>query len=252
MEKRGQITIFVILGIVIVAVIVLLFAFRKDIIPTSSQTGINSEMKAAKQIITDCLEKSSQAPVEKIGMQGGYLSPAPYTFRLWNDTQISYLCFNQAEKNTCTNRLLTVRKMEEQLSAAIEEGLKACVDLTDIKGVDIIAQKDFDVTTRVLPYQVLVDLDYPITVKSKVSDAKATEKKFSYIMDAPLGDLYNVAQDILDLETDIGMFDQLTYMLVKLGKYTIYVVKPYPDKIYVLKLRENPYRFQFAVQSEPS
>ena len=252
MEKRGQITIFVILGIVIVAIIVLLFAFRKDIIPTSSQTGINSEMKAAKQIITDCLEKSAQAPVEKIGLQGGYLSPAPSTFRLWNDTQISYLCFNQVGLNTCTNRLLTVRKMEEQLSDAVKEGLKTCVDLTDIKGVDVIAKSDYKVTTRILPYQVLVDLEYPITVNSKVSDAQATEKKFSYIMDAPLGDLYNVAQDIIDQETEIGTFDQLTYMLVKLGKYTIYVVKPYPDKIYRLKLRENPYMFQFAVQSEPS
>ena len=155
MDKRGQITVFVILGIVIVAIIVLLFAFRKDIIPTSSQTGINSEMKAAKQMITDCLEKSATAPVEKIAMQGGYLSPAPSTFRLWNDTQISYLCFNQADKVTCTNRLLTLRKMEDQLGAAVEESLKTCVDLTDIKGVDIIAQKDFKVTTRILPYQVL-------------------------------------------------------------------------------------------------
>ncbi|MEK6816907.1 MAG: hypothetical protein AABY09_04800 [Nanoarchaeota archaeon] len=252
MDKRGQITVFVILGIVIVAIIVLLFAFRKDIIPTSSQTGINSEMKAAKQMITDCLEKSATAPVEKIAMQGGYLSPAPSTFRLWNDTQISYLCFNQADKVTSTNRLLTLRKMEDQLSAAVEESLKTCVDLTDIKGVDIIAQKDFKVTTRILPYQVLFDLDYPITVQSKVSDAKATEKKFSFIMDAPLGDLYDAAQDILDQETEIGTFDQLTYMLVKLGKHTIYVVKPYPDKIYRLKLRENPFMFQFAVQGEPS
>jgi hypothetical protein len=252
MNKRGQVTIFVILGIVIVATVILLIAFRQDILPATSQQGINAQMREAKSIINDCLENEAKGPIEKIGLQGGYLGPGPDTFRLWNDTTISYLCFNQVEKDTCTNRLLTVRKMEEQLSEAIEEGMSRCVDLTDVRGVDIIANKPYKITARVLPLQVLIDLEYPITVKSKVSDTQASEKKFSCIVDAPLGDLYNAAQDILDQETSIGYFDQLAYMLIKLGKYTVYVEKPYPDKLYRLKFREGSYMFQFAVQGEPS
>lgn len=252
MEKKGQITIFVILGIVIIALVVLFLAFRKDILPPSTQQGINAEMREAKRIVNDCLDRETTDLVKKLALQGGYLSPGPDTFRLWNDTPISYLCFNQENRDTCTNRLLTLRKMEDQLSKAIEENLQTCVDFTDISGVEVIANKPFQVTTRVLPVQVLIDLEYPVTVKSKVSEASATERKFSMIVDAPLGSLYDVAQDVLDLETEIGQFDILSYVLLKLGKYTILINKPYPDKIYQLKLRENDFMFQFAVEGEPS
>ncbi|PIN80907.1 hypothetical protein COV16_00195 [Candidatus Woesearchaeota archaeon CG10_big_fil_rev_8_21_14_0_10_34_8] len=252
MNKRGQITIFVILGIVIVASLILLFTFRKDILPPTTEAGINAQMREAKNMITDCLEKESLEPINKIALQGGYLSPGVDTFRLWNDTQISYLCFNIENQDNCRNRLLTIRNMEEQLSKVIENNLPTCVDLSEIGGVNIEANKPFIVTTRILPLQVLVELEYPVTVKSKIGEASASEKKFSYIVDAPLGDLYNVAQDILDQETSVGIFDQLSYMLLKLGKYTVYVEKPYPDKIYRLKFREGSYMFQFGIQGEPS
>ncbi|RME55049.1 hypothetical protein D6777_01715 [Candidatus Woesearchaeota archaeon] len=251
-KKRGQITIFVILGIVILATIILLISFRKEIIPPSSQTSINAQMKEVKQIVESCLENSAKGPIEKIALQGGYLSPSQDTFRLWNDTPISYLCFNIEDQDYCRNRLLTLQNMESQLSKAIEESLPECLDFDNVRGVNIKTKGKPKVSVQILPLQVLVDLEYPVTVESKVSDAKASTNKFSYIVDKPLGDLYNVAQDILDQETTTGQFDQLTYMLLKLGKYTIYVQKPYPDKIYRLKLREDNFMFQFAVQGEPS
>ncbi|MEA3378464.1 MAG: hypothetical protein U9Q69_02375, partial [Nanoarchaeota archaeon] len=165
-KKRGQVTIFVILGIVIVALIVLFLAFRKDILPPSSQSGINSEMRAAKKMIENCLEASADDHIRTIGIQGGYLTPGLDTFRLWNDTKISYLCFNLEGKITCRNRLLTLRSMEEQLSRAIEKDLVTCVDLDEIRGVEVIANEPFKVTTQILPYQVAIDLNYPVTINA--------------------------------------------------------------------------------------
>ena len=37
-----------------------------------------------------------------------------------------------------------------------------------------------------------------------------------------------------------------------MSAYTIQMQKPYPDKIYQIKLREKDYVFQFAVEGESS
>jgi hypothetical protein len=255
-KKRGQVTLFVILGIVIVAIIVLVLSFKSDIIVSGgSKEDLGGVMKGISDQIDKCLKKQADGPIKKIALQGGYLSPSAGTYRLWNDTTISYLCYNMQNSPTCINRLLTVEGMEKQLAKQIEEGLKTCVDIQPkglIPTYDIFTPQDYNVTVRILLDAVNINLDYPITLKSKKNkDVVVTKKEFKTQVAVPLGDLVNVVYSIINAETSVGFFDQLTYMLTSKSKYTIYVHKPYPDKIYRLKLREDDFTFQFAVEGEP-
>ena len=251
MEKKGQITVFVIIGIVIVTLIVLLYAFRSKISVPFLQVNLQDEMQQVRGEIQDCLENSAAGPVERIGLQGGYLSTPPGSYRLFNDTTISYLCFNQAGKPTCTNRLLTIDSMEEQLSNAIEEALPECLEVDVSGGVELQLPDNYKVQTDIQASKVVVTLDYPITLISNRDGDELTETEFSATVQAPLGDLYEVAMDIVDSEATGGRFDVLTYVLSKMSKYTIYPHKPYPDKLYQIKLREGNYLFQMAVEDEP-
>lgn len=255
MEKRGQVTIFVILGIVIVALVVLLFAFREDIVPSTGAENLNSILNDIDKHIKDCMEGAAEGPLERIALQGGYLSVPPESYRLWNDNTISYLCYDQPGVEWCMNRLLTREHMEEELAAAIKEEMLQCVDVEGVAGgiikrYDIIVKPPMELAVTITGSTVLLELNYPVTLKS--SEATASETTFTVPIEKPLGELYDVAQDILEGETSIGRFDTLTYMLSKMSKYTIYLHKPYPDKIYQVKLREGDYMFQFAVEGEPS
>lgn len=251
MDKKGQITVFVIIGIVIVALIVLLYAFRKDISVPFVQVNLQDEMQQVRSDIETCLKSSSEGHVERIALQGGYLSPPPGSFRLFNDTPISYLCYNQAGKPTCTNRMLTLDSMQKELNNAIEDTLPECMELDVSGGVQLQEPSSYKVKTDIQPSKVVVTLDYPITLTNKKTGDELTEKEFSTVINAPLGDLYDVAMDIVDSEAVGGRFDVLSYVLSKMSKYTIYPHKPYPDKIYQIKLRENGYLFQMAVEDEP-
>ncbi len=256
-KKRGQVTLFVILGIVIVAIILLVVFLREPIAQAvASEANLQTEMKGVTGSIEKCLKKSADGPIKKIAWQGGYLGPTSGTYRLWNDTTVSYLCYNMKGKQTCINRLLTVKVVEKQLEKAIEEKLKTCVDIQPrgtFAKYDVITKKDFNVTVQVLLDAVRVNLDYPVTLQSKKTRSNVLSKqKFTSTLSYPLGDLLNVVYSIIDAETTNGYFDQLSYMLASQSKYTIYVNKPYPDKIYRLKLRENDFTFQFAVEGEPS
>lgn len=256
-NKRGQVTLFVILGIVIVAIIVLLLAFRKDILPkTGSPENIDATMQSIEKGIRQCMADAADEPIKRIGLQGGYLSTPEGSYRRWNDYPISYLCYNLARTESCRNRFLTVGNMEEQLSEAITENMGKCLDIQEfaslglIKTIDVIPGDKLDVKVSISQDVVNIELNYKVEVKG--SSGSKVKDKFEIAIRSPLGDLYEVAQDILDSETTFGRFDQLTYMLNKMSKYTIYVQKPYPDKIYQLKLREKDYIFQFAVEGEPS
>lgn len=251
MEKKGQITVFVIIGIVIVALIVLLYAFRSQISLPFVQVNLQDEMQKVTSEIQDCLKNSASGPVELIGLQGGYLSTPPGSYRLFNDTPISYLCYNQAEKPTCTNRMLTIENMQDQLSNAIDQSLLECLDVSVSSGVELQTPNTYKVNTFIQPSKVLIELDYPITLTDKKTNDELSETKFTATVNAPLGDLYNVAMDIVDSEATGGRFDVLSYVLSKMSKYTIYPHKPYPDKIYQIKLREGSYLFQMAIEDEP-
>lgn len=256
-NKRGQVTLFVILGIVIVALIVLLLAFRKDILPkTGSPENIDATMQSIEKGIRECMADAADEPIRRIGLQGGYLSTPEGSYRRWDDYAISYLCYNQAGKETCTNRFLTIGKMDEQLSEAIKENMGRCLDIKGfgnvglIKTIEVIPGNEMDVKVAISEDVVNIELNQRVEVKG--SGGSKVKDKFEVAIRSPLGELYGVSQDILDSETAFGRFDQLTYMLNKMSRYTIYVEKPYPDKIYQIKLREKDYIFQFAVEGEPS
>lgn len=254
MQKRGQATLFIILGIIIVAAVALiLFSKQAHIYTPATQENLQGKMEAIEASIQDCLDEAAQDPINRIAMQGGYLAVIPGSYRLWNDTTISYLCWNQQGQRACMNRMLTLEYMQEQLDVAIKQQVETCLDVQGegdiIQTYEIVTPKDYSVKTTIEQDKTLVMLNYPLTLKSKTGEAKVTRKEFTKTFDVPLGELYGVSQDIVNAEAT-GFFDSLTYMLSKYSRYTIYTQKPYPDTIYQIKLREGSYIFQMAIQGE--
>ncbi len=256
MQKRGQVTLFIILGIIVVALVALImFSKQANIYTPATQENLQGKMDAIEQNIQDCLEDASGEPLNRIAQQGGYLTVIPGSYRLWNDSTISYLCWNQQGQRQCMNRMLTRAYMQEQLNVAIKQQVETCLDVQGegdlIKTYDMVLPKDFSIDTVIGQDKVMVEMNYPITLKSKTADTQVSKKLFTKIFNVPLGDLYDVSQDIVNAEAT-AFFDPLMYMLSKYSKYTIYTQKPYPDTIYQIKLREGSYVFQMAIQGEPA
>lgn len=150
--------------------------------------------------------------------------------------------------------------MEEQLEEDLKDNLLGCLDLSGFEGgliktYTLVYPTSYDLDVTVLRETSTIRLDFPVTLKAENSDEQVSVKEFTSVIDVPLGEFYEVAQDILDAETEIGMFDTLSYMLGKMSRYTLELHKPYPDKLYIVrhsKIHGGEYRFQFAVEGEPS
>ena len=251
MDKKGQITAFVILGIVILAAVILIFYVRGQFFfGPATPSSLAARITPIKEHITSCIQTISPEYIERIGVQGGHLKEGEGTSRKRSDIPISYLCYNIKNEPTCYNRMLLISDMQNELNDAIKKGLVTCINLEKYKKGFEIQAGTLNVNTDIGQENVIVEVNYPITLTS--GDAKASEENFTVSFNYPLGKLYNVAQDIIDAHTQTGNFDQLNYMLDKRGEYIIDVSKPYPDILYVLKKKDNPYRFQFFIQGEPA
>ncbi len=252
-SKRGQATTYIILGLVIIAVIVLLSYARSQYLfgPVSIDKLNQVGLEPIRDHIEECVEDVAPEYFERIGIQGGYLSTPVDTFRNVEGASVSYLCYNMEDVPVCYNRYLTLSDMELQLSQAIEEGLLSCINLN--RGFARGASLDVgttDVEVDIGDYQSIVSIIMPIKIQK--GDLSVEENDFSTTLEVPLGALYGVSRDIIELETTVGDFDQLPYMLLHNGQYVIDKKRPYPDKLYISKIKDDDYIFQFLVQGEPA
>ncbi|MDP4012904.1 MAG: hypothetical protein Q8R00_04850 [Candidatus Nanoarchaeia archaeon] len=249
MRKKGQVTMFIIAGIVIVAAVLLVIFLRGRLFVVVTPENLPDQLISIQDHIENCLKEVAPDYIERIGLQGGYLSTPEETFRSTLGIPISYLCYNQDRVPNCYNRMLTLPHMQDELSRAIQEGLQTCLDLRRLErgfSMDIGA---LDVDTEIGKDNVLVTANLPITLTKE--QATVSEDEFFVNFDYPLGRLYDVSQEIIDIEAVYGEFDQLNYMLAKRGQYIIEKQRPYPDKLYILQHKDSNYIFQFHVQGEP-
>ncbi len=261
MNKRGQVTAFVILGIVIFALVSIIFYARQNIFVAPSVENLKAELDSIKTNLENCVKKNVEDPLRKIALQGGYLEPKQDTYRLFNDTKISYLCYNIENTDQCSNRMLLLDDMKKQIdenlynnliSSDCFRGIKEVPVFAGLRNYNLLTPSNPIIDTDIRQDNVLIKLTYPIILQSKRTPTKVEAKEYNIIINYPLGDLYEVSQDVLDFETQFGEFDQLVYMLAKKGQYRIYKQRPYPDKLYVLRRADSDYVFQFMIQGEPA
>lgn len=80
MKKRGQATVFIILGIVVLTLFVLLLSLRGNLLSNLFNTGTDSQSQRAdvepvKEVIASCVEITLLDGVEWVSNRGGYFEP---------------------------------------------------------------------------------------------------------------------------------------------------------------------------------
>ncbi len=249
-SKLGQATTFVVLGIVILGVVLLIGYARNQFLfgPVSIEKLQQKGMGPIENHIEECVLEIAPDYFETIGLQGGYLATPQDTYRRYLGEPISYLCYNMEDDPTCYNRYLTRNEMEIQLEEVIYVGLGNCLSFGGFaRGADVsIGEMEVDVIIG--EYESFVDVNVPIKIQS--GEAFVEENKFGATLDIPLGALFEVSRDIIKAETTLGEFDQVPYMLGHRGQFVVDKKRPYPDKLYILKSKDDDYIFQFFVQGE--
>lgn len=249
MQKRGQVSVFAIVGIIIVILVALFFFLRNEYgLFVTPSTFLGEKAGPIRADLKNCIDESVNSSLDTFSKQGGYFIPASYKF--YKSRAVTYYCRNILGKEECLNVMPQLSELIGMLNSKIQSDVNNCVDKSLVKsgfGYEVRAGK---VTTRLETGStgLMIRAHYDVNITKGEVKQKVDDVVVSY--DAPIEELYSVAVDIVNSEANVGFFEQLLYMVAKRGQYVVTLDKPYPDKIYTIKKRGSNFEFWFAIQGE--
>jgi len=247
-EKRGQVTIFVIIAIVIIGGIIVFFAatdYGKRIVDqvTGREIDVNSELR-------DCIENNENINknIEKILIQGGSLEPSNYY--PYNDTKVDYLCYTNEFLKTCImQKPLLMKSIEEEISQVVRADVESCFvsvkEELEARGYNVINNRG-EISVEIVPGSLIY------RVKKDFSVSRENTQRFENFeirRNTELYQILSISTSILNSEARIGDSDPVVYMTlypkIKVEKYK----KGEGSKLYILTDRNSGDQFRFAVRS---
>lgn len=245
LNRKSQVTIFIIVGIMLLLGVGLFISTRSSIEGVIEEDELSKEieqqtlvnLESLNNYVESCIQKEAPLPIKLMAYQGGTLSLSDY--RLYDEIKYRYLCIPHLGYKYCTPILLNRQDMEKELSEYLKLRLGRCIDLSIYKDQGYkVKQGDLDVDVDIATTDVVIKLNYPITITT--SDQKKIEiDEFFKRIDLPLGKLYDMAVHIINEEVKNGFFEQDGWMTRYGAHVTIEKHKPYPDITYRLN-RTNP------------
>jgi len=242
-KKKGQITIFVIIGIIILALAFVIYYFYPQI--TKALTG---EALNPSSYLQNCIEEDLKTNLETISTQGGSLNPEHYL--LYQNKRIEYLCYINENYKTCVmQQPLLKRHVEQEIANAISGKAEQCLSSLEEtykkKGYEVELRKG-NISIELLPKRVVLYFDSTITIK-KESTQRYTDLKISITNN--LYELVSIATSILNFETSYGDSETTIYMNYYHNLKVEKIKQEEGSKIYILTNRNDGNKFQFATRS---
>jgi hypothetical protein len=181
MKKNAQLTIFIIVCVILVAVVGLFFAFRGGII---SEYSI-SDTSNVKSFVDDCINEVGIEVLKQISEGGGYYFSS-------NESTSSGLAIYYSQGQ---NFLPTKEEIENEISFYVAENLFFCtknfVNFPDLE----IKQSPINVETKITDEEVVLNVNYPIRItKGDSSDLIRDFEKNFFVR---LGIVYELSKEIV-------------------------------------------------------
>ncbi len=242
--SKGQVTVFIILAIVIIAIVGAAFYFRNQLIRSSFQSErekaalVPEQIRPVKLFADRCVEDAASQAVDILGFQGGYISLPedelpitnvnPFSNKLKLSSRsaasVAYWSYQKAN-GVRTRQIPSQEDMENSIAGYIALNVNNCFDgfyeFND-DGFNITRGFLGNVDVRILDNTVEVIVEQPVNVNFKNIDF-TINKHFAEVS-KPLGLFYDVANQVYD-EEEASYFleDKTIDMLV------VYDELPYSD-----------------------
>ena len=221
-KKNGQITIFIIVAIFIVASVFLFFIIRQNLTTSQIPTGL----EPAYNTFLSCLQDDISTGADILGTQGGYIDLPQFesgSAYMPFSSQLDFLgnpipyWYYVSGNNIQKEQVPTKSGMELQLEKFIQDRIKDCrFDSYYSQGLEISLGEP---KARISINDNSIDLSLDENFAIKNGDSKAVVSNHKVSVNSELGGLYNSARKIYD-------YEQSSLFLEKYGIDTIRLYAP--------------------------
>ena len=240
-KKRGQVTIFIIIAILIVVGIIVYFLWV-------GPTYVEKKVERLKGF-DGCVQDAIDDEMENLGKQGGFIAPE-FSY-LYNGENIAYLCYTNLYYKPCIMQQPFLKQnFEAELKRLIAEEVNNCYDgsISELKARGYEIKKgavSFDVSLE--PSQAVVIINAPTSVSSAAGGQRFS--KFDAKIPSPIYNMLMIATSILQYETRFGDSD-VTNLMVFYPEFIIDKIKRSDGTtVYIITDKQTETKFQFATRS---
>ena len=223
MLKRGQVSVFAIIGIVALVIILMLFFFRNEIAktirerPLDPQQYLNQQLNDIKKEIEGCINTET-VDAANLLMENGGVFERNTDIIIYNGRNYPILCYAIEDSDSCLSRPLLISNLNEKLNERLITKVSKCASLEAFRNEDYkLETGNISVDSSIRGSDIFVGVEMPVELKKEVYSAKASV--FSSVVEIPLGDLVDGANDLLQAEANSTPVDPLAYSISSFNKY---------------------------------
>ncbi|MDA3856480.1 MAG: hypothetical protein PF569_09570 [Candidatus Woesearchaeota archaeon] len=208
-KNKAQISIFIIIGVILIIVLSFLFFSGKYELFIPHDTKIKNQVS---EIVEDCVYDATSRGVFLLGFQGGYIE-IPLDVAA---NPSKHADFGSIIPNWDSERgdIPTILSMQRELENFVKEEAYSCVynNLNNMTNFDIsIDEKDtFEVESRINDHNVVVESYFNVKFNEKNSEEILTVSDYYVKLDnTRLGSLYKLAVEVYNHEGSTYVFEDL-------------------------------------------
>jgi hypothetical protein len=215
--KRGQMTAFIILGLLLVLVVSIVLYLQYNIGSSQPAALVPPEIKPIYDVIDGCVKEASEQAIRRLGAQGGYLQlppvidHVPTSYVTVDDVGFMKVPFWYYDGE---DRTPPLSLMETQLAADILLRASECIDNFSAVGdrITMLEKGQMKVGVTIAKENVVVRTTWPLRWNEAGAERKADE--YISIVDVRLGEMYGLADKVLLSENRGAFFENITIDLM--------------------------------------
>ncbi|MBI2565042.1 hypothetical protein HYV79_03585 [Candidatus Woesearchaeota archaeon] len=286
--KKAQVTIFIILGIIILVVLSLLIVLVSKTIIIGGAQSIEEKKQELQEYLQSCLKETAEQAIYLIGSGGGYINPLgsykhgepgdgiPAEAHMFIETgMLPYVL-------TSTNIILRSKEeLENTISKYVVAELNNCLNTTRFEQQGFIVKKpnidfesiNFDFSKALIPHSskpvtvnaiirdndVFIKAIYPLLIE-RSGQRILVEEAFTTIP-VRLGLVYNKVKQLLENALPVQIYDVSSNCAKYSSEDKLLNIYVYGDKLLKrygmrfvdaqpLERGQMPFAFQFAVKNK--
>ncbi|MBU2612117.1 MAG: hypothetical protein KKB62_00155, partial [Nanoarchaeota archaeon] len=204
-NKRGQVTIFVIIALVIIAGVAFYFAFKG----TLFSGGLSATFEPVESSFLNCIQEKTETGIKILGSKGGHMENpefVPGSGYMPYSSELDFLGVgipywrSISGSNILINQIPTRQEMQNQLANYIELGVQDCNFETFLSQGYLIQKGPMAAQVTIRGDSVDVSLNMDLNLEK--DEESAVVSKHDVTVNSQIGNLYDDAVNFYNLENE--------------------------------------------------
>lgn len=249
-ERKGQVTIFVVLAVILLASIILFFVLTRD--ADTEVPGQGETVFEPSSFIETCAKDSVIEATNIMLPQGGFISPQ--NPRNFDGKPVEYICENAGFYNPCIQQHpVLIQEMKQEIKNYISPRIEDCFSEMETeferRNAGVIFINGLSPQIDVSFAQDLIKLNIKQSLKIEKSEETQTFEEFNIDIKSPAYNLAIIAMEIAAQQARYCYFEYVGYNII----YNRYKVEPFalsdPTRIYTITDKDSGQFMRIAIRS---